>query len=230
MRDRHRFALRGIAAAATLAVASQASAVIVTFNTRAAFDAAVGGGQLSENFSGFAADTEFRTVPVAANGFVIQREGVDTTNFRNLIDVPPLAFTDNNGTANASSYTNAAEGASPGAQVRISFPVAARAFGADFYNTTIGEGLVLEAFSGAASLGSFPIPLVANGGAFFGVAGNAGESITSFQLRSQNLTPGSGGEGYGMDDVAVALIPEPAAGILAAAMGSLLLARRGRRA
>ena len=85
-------------------------------------------------------------------------------------------------------------------------------------------------FSGATSLGSFPIPLVANTGVFFGVAGNAGENITSVLLRSQTLTPGTGGEGYGMDDVAVALVPEPAAATFVAALASLLLARRGRRA
>src|SRR5687768_17610368 len=138
MNVRHRFALRGFAAAAVLGATSSATfAVVNPFATRAAFNAAVGGGQLAENFSGFLVDTEFRTVPVPANGFLIQREGVDTTNFRNLIDVPPLGQVDNNGTANASSYTNAAEGGAPGAQVRITFPIPARGFGADFYNTTI---------------------------------------------------------------------------------------------
>lgn len=230
MNVRHRIALRGAAAVVLGTISSATFAVVNPFSDRTAFNAAVGGGQLSESFSGFVVDTPFRDAPVPANGFVIQREGVDTTNFRNLIDVPPLGQVDNNGTANASSYTNAPEGAAPGAQVRITFPIPARAFGADFYNTTLGEGLVLEAFSGATSLGSFPIPLVANGFTFFGVAGNAGESITSVQLRSQNLTPGSGGEGYGMDDVAVALIPEPAGLVFLGLAGLATAGRRHRRA
>jgi hypothetical protein len=61
------------------------------------------------------------------------------------------------------------------------------------------------------------------------VAGNAGESITSVLLRSATLSVGTGGEGYGMDDGAVALIPEPGTASLMAAFGSLLLARRGGR-
>jgi hypothetical protein len=231
MDHRTRFALRGItAAAAMLAATSPVTlAAVNPFTDRTSFNAAVGGAQVTEDFSSFPVDTPFRTAPVPANGFVLSQEGAQA-NFRNLVDVPPVAQADNNGTANASSYTNFPEGTAPGTQVRISFPVPVRAFGADFYNTTLSEGLVLDVFAGTNSLGSFPIPLVAQGFTFFGVAGNAGENITSVLLRSQSLTPGTGGEGYGMDDVAVALIPEPTAGTLVAALGSILLARRGRRA
>lgn len=226
----HRFTLRGIAAVATLAATPSVTlAVVNSFNDRTSFNAAAGAGQLTENFSGFAADTPFRTAPVPANGFVISQEGTNTTNFRNFIDVPPFLATDNNGTTHASSYTNFPEGGAPGTQVRLTFPVPARAVGADFYNTTLSEGLVLDVFSGTTMIGSFPIPLVANTGVFFGVAGNAGENITSVLLRSQILTPGTGGEGYGMDDVAVALVPEPGAAGAAAALALLLSRCRTRR-
>src|SRR5688500_3603431 len=100
----HRFTLRGIAAAATLAATSSVTlAVVNSFTDRGSFNAAAGTGQLAENFSGFAVDTVFRTAPVAANGFVISQEGTNPTNFRNFIDVPPFLATDNNGTTHASS-------------------------------------------------------------------------------------------------------------------------------
>src|SRR5688500_17888174 len=66
MRDYPHFALRGLAAAATLVVSSSVTpAAVNSFNDRTSFNAAAGAGQLAENFSGFVADTVFRTAPVA---------------------------------------------------------------------------------------------------------------------------------------------------------------------
>lgn len=211
-----------VIAAGSLVAASQAA--ITWYSDRAMWNAAVGASSFSEDFSGFAVDTEFRTVGVAIAGGTIQAEGVDTTNFRNLVDVPPLAFTDNNGTANGSMYVNAAEGTAPGRQVRLTFSATNQAFGFETWGAASGERVTVEAYNGAALIGSFDI---ANNGAgiFTGYQLTGPDVATSVRWRSTNLTVGTGGEGFGMDNLAGVVVPEPAS-IVGLAIGAVLLLRR----
>ena len=70
--------------------------------------AAAGQISFTENFESFAVDTQFRTATVQAHGFTL-RQILLNRNFRNVIDVRPLEFFDNNGTRSASLFTEFGE-------------------------------------------------------------------------------------------------------------------------
>lgn len=211
---------------ATSVVAASQSA-ITWYSDRTLWNAAVGATSFSEDFSSFGVDTEFRTVGVGIAGGTIQAEGVDTTNFRNLVDVPPLGFTDNNGTANASSYVNAAEGTAPGRQIRLTFSAINQAFGFETWGAASGERVTVEAYNGAVLVGSFDITNNGNG-IFTGYHLTGSDVATSVRWRSTNVTVGTGGEGFGMDNLAGVVVPEPAS-VIGLALGALLLLRRRTR-
>jgi hypothetical protein len=223
--------LAGFGAAVALSLATSSSfAAINSFTTRPAFNAAAGTINANEDFSSFVVDTPFRTVTVAANGFTLRQEGFDQL-FRNLIDVNPLTFTDNNGTNHASMYTNFPEATVAATDVRLAFPIKATAFGADFYGIDGApggaEGLAMDVIVNGSVAASFPVPNTGAGQfTFFGVVATAGEQIDSVLLRSSLLNPGSGGEGFGMDDAAVRFVPEPTSLLALAAMSLLILRRR----
>jgi hypothetical protein len=220
----------GCGATVVLSLSAAVShAAITSFAARPAFNAAAGTIDANENFSGFAVDTPYRTVTVAANGFTLRQEGLDQL-FRNQVDVAPLQFTDNNGTSHASNYTNFVEGPGTQTDVRIAFPVKAAAFGADFYGInglpTGAEGVAMDVIVNNAVAATFTLADLPT--QFFGVVATAGEQIDSVLLRSANLVVGTGGEGFGMDDVAVKFVPEPASFGALAALGAVVLRRRTR--
>ncbi len=174
---------------------------IVTYTDRPTWAAAVGAPSFTEDFSSFGVDTEFRTVAVAIAGGTIQRAGVDPTEFRNLVDVPPLGFTDNNGTANASTYTNFPEGGGPGCNVRIAFTQPVSAFGFDTWGASSGEGVDVDIVN---TCGQVLATMACDNvnGSFRGFRATAGERIGSVFFRSRVLTVGTGGEGFGLDNLA----------------------------
>jgi hypothetical protein len=157
-------------------------------------------------------------------------EGSDPTNFRNLVDVPPLAFVDNNGTSNSSTYVNHDDPASgdPGRQVRWVFADVNLAFGFETWGAASGERVTVEVYNGAVMLGSSDITNNGNG-IFLGYELTAGDVATSVRWRSTNLTVGTGGEGFGMDNMAGVAVPEPGTLIGFAVGGALLLLRRAKR-
>src|SRR5678816_4457297 len=105
-----------------LMLVQSASAGLVIFFDQAAWLAAAGQISFTENFETFAVDTQFRTATVQAHGFTL-RQILLNRNFRNVIDVPPLEFFDNNGTRSASLFTEFGEFPSQplGTQVRLAF-------------------------------------------------------------------------------------------------------------
>jgi hypothetical protein len=153
----------------------------------------------------------------------IQQQGTDA--FRNLIEVPPATFSDNNGTAHASMYTNF--GAT---DVHITFAAENTAFGGESWQATGGEGTTLEIYDGAALLGSHA--LGAGDGAFLGYVLNGGDSATYLRYTSINNTAGPGGEGFGYDNLAgrnavTTDVPVPGtAALLALGLGALTSVRR----
>jgi hypothetical protein len=189
-----------VVTALTLGLSSPAKAGIIFFNSRTAWQAAAGNPSFIEDFSGFAADTPFRTSPVALNGMTIQQEGPSLgVPLRNVIDVPPLTFSEGNGTSAAQLITNFPEGADPGTQVRIAFVQPNSAFGFESWQANSAEGAVLEVFDGATLLGS---QVLTNGdGAFLGYVLTGGDTATLIRFGSATLLPGSAAEGFAIDNL-----------------------------
>ncbi|MDX1746669.1 MAG: hypothetical protein R3324_12080, partial [Halobacteriales archaeon] len=189
----------------TLLVPVVASAAIVEYTDRTAWTTAIGGSaDYSEDFSGFASDTPFRPegTTVSVSMGTLGQEGTDE-NFRNFVDVAPFLFTDNNGTSHASCFVNSPEGSNPeGTTVRLAFTEPMSAFGADFNGTLGGELLVIDVVDvdGTTVLGTLGPPPSQN--SFLGFVADAGERAGSVVLRSQNLSPGGAGKGFGMDNLA----------------------------
>jgi len=200
-----------------LSIATAASAAIVQYDNRGIWEGAAGTVDLSEDFEGFNVDTPFSSPLATGVGTLVEEVGVDA--FRNFVDVPPFMFGDNNGTKHASSFVNFIEAspgishepmdedtapASPdlqtfGTTVRITFTNPVSAFGVDLNGVLGGELLAIDVVgAGDVVLGTL---LPANNDTFLGFVADAGESVESVLYRSQNLSPGGGGEGFGMDNI-----------------------------
>jgi len=210
-----------VALSAILVAAATANAVPTTFASRAAWELALGGSPAyTVDFSSFVVDTSFQVAAVDAGPFSLQQAG--PTVFRNVVDVTPFMFADNNGTAHASMYTNAGE-----TTVNLSLDSPLTAWGADFYAAGTGEGLTLALFRPDSTLiGLLDVP----GGAsvFFGFTLDPGDTLGSIVFQSTTAQAGSAGEGFGLDNVSGAAVPEPSTIALVGA-GLLALGRRRRR-
>jgi hypothetical protein len=206
-----------------LMVASAVPAAIVQHDTLASWETAVGGpGNLSEDFESFVVDTDFRAAPVDLSLGTIVQDGFDAA-FRNFIETPPFQFTDNGGTNHASCFVNAFEASPsywppagtvdvdtppdaqmpatflPATNVRVTFTGPVTAWGAQMYGVLGGELLAVDVLGpGDVVLGTL---LPSSNTTFLGFTASAGEVVTGVFLRSQNVNPGSGGEGFGMDDM-----------------------------
>jgi hypothetical protein len=223
----------GLAAVLGLVVgaAGRAEAALIFYADRASWQLAVGSTSFAEDFEAFTADTPFRTSPVALNGMTIRQEGVSQlTSFRNQIDVVPVEFPPPSGTDVASLFTNAPEGTDPGVQVRIAFNAPNTGFGFDSWIGPLAEGAILEVFSGTTLLGSQALGNADN--AFLGYALTGTDTATSVRFRSSTLIPGTGGEGFNIDNLAGTAIPEPSSLItagIACLVGLGAWCRRRRR-
>ena len=169
------------------------SDAFVCYTDLASWTAAAGTPTHVEDFSGFTIDTPFEGAVVALNGstITVSSGGV---GFRNIVDVPPFQFGDNNGTNNCSSFTNWDEPT----EITIAFASPVSAFGCEMY-----DALGLEMAEMVAMAGGSPVGVCApasQGPAFAGFV-NDSATITHVILRSQTYSPGSGGEGFGLDDL-----------------------------
>jgi hypothetical protein len=204
-------------------VASTVPAAIVQYDDLASWEAAIGGsGNLAEDFQGFAVDTDFRAAPVDLSLGTIVQDGYDAA-FRNFIDAPPFTYSDNGGTTHASCFVNAFEASpsywpAPGAgdedtppdmtqpefvlpatNVRVTFTTPVNAWGAQMYGVLGLELLAIDVLGpGDVVLGTL---LPASNNTWLGFAASAGENVTGLLFHSQTVSPGSGGEGFGMDDM-----------------------------
>lgn len=178
----------------------RAESTIVTFTDRTTWEAAIGQPlSFFESFSGFGADTEFRTGAVDVGPFSLEQQGSGA--FRNMIDVAPFQFADNNGTTHASMFTDFGV-----TTVQMTFDSPLTAWGADFYGATTGEGVHLS-FLGLGEGVDLP-GFGTMGTGFFGVITSG--AFTGIDFQSVNDFPGGTGEGFGMDDVAGGnVVPEP---------------------
>ena len=186
------------------------SAQVGVFGDRAAWEAAANGPQVVEDLSGFAVDTEFRSVPRAlAGGMTVSQLGVNLPQYRNFIDVPEFLNDDGNGTEFLSCFVDSKERLNPGIKVKIAFDPPVHAFGFETSYANEVEGVVVEAYSGTQLLGE--ATLTNDPDAFAGfVAGSL--RITSVIFRPRVLFPSSIGEGFGLDNLRVVEAAYPCAG------------------
>jgi hypothetical protein len=206
---------------------------ITSFTSRTNWNTAVSGSStFLEDFESFTADTPFRITPVDVGEFTLLQVGANP-NFRNLIEVPPFQFDDNNGTKHASMFTNF--GATT---VDMTFDTPVFAWGADFFGAdeTTGERLNLDLVLDMGGV-FVTIPVTTNNG-FFGFVTNPAEQIRQLTFVSRTNNPGTGGEGFGLDNVAGAqsqAVPEPTSmlGVLvfaALGTGSVLKRKQQQKA
>jgi hypothetical protein len=211
-----------IAAAWTLLLVSQPSkAGITTYTDRAAWLAALGSPLSdSENFETFASDASFQAGPVNLSGFTLGQVGPG--DFRNLIEVDPFQFNDNNGTAHASMYVDFGV-----TQVELTADAPMRAFGADFSGSGGAELVNVSLFTSGATLPLRDVPEVPNTAEFWGYIATGVD--VSHRLRFAGRTNLGGGEGFGMDNVGLVVVPEPSTAAVSVAIGVALAVRRRRR-
>jgi uncharacterized repeat protein (TIGR01451 family) len=187
-----------------------AQGAIVQYDDRASWLAAVGGTpDVEEDFQGFTVDTSFRAAPVAISMGTIAQVGLDQA-FRNLVDVAPFEYTDNNGTTHASCFVNYPD-SGPGSEtnVEVTFSAPVSAWGADFNGILGGELLAIDVDGTTEAVIATLLPTA--GDTFLGFVATAGEQIDKVIYRSQNQNTGGAGEGFGSDNFA-AIYAAPAAG------------------
>lgn len=185
------------------AVWAQSPGSIRLFNTRSHFEIFTGPPHVFEDFEGFREDVSFREGPVWISGAVslVQVGQTPLTNFRNQIDVPPLEYFDNNGTAHASCWTNFDKGEG-GVEVHIEFTVPVRSWGADFWGAASSERLDIHIIStdgrllGILEAGATPQA----GYEFMGFAVQRSESVSKLVFTSRTRRWGTAGEGFGTDN------------------------------
>jgi len=197
---------------------------LTTYANEGSWTAAVGSVDATEDFSGFAVDTSFRDAPVALNGGMsIVKMGSGGSDSRNFIDVTPFLFPD---PASNHAEIQLQDSASTPAAVRIDFTGANRAFGFKtwYASGALAAGTTVEVYDGATMLGDFD--LTDGAGDFAGYALDGGDTATHVVFRAMregsNLL-----EGFALDDLQVASVPEPAT-LAALALGLASLKRRRR--
>ena len=190
-----------------------AQGAIVQYNDRASWLAAIGGTpDAEEDFQGFTVDTSFRAAPVAIGTGTIAQAGFDQA-FRNLVDVPPFLYTDNNGTNHASCFVNYPD-TGPGSEtnVELAFSQPVSAWGGDFVGVLGGEFLAIDVDGTERAIIATLLPAAMD--TFVGFVADAGEQIDLVIFRSQNQTTGGGGEGFGADNFGVVwAISQPGADV-----------------
>lgn len=210
-----------IGAACALLLTSQTSkAAITTYTDRATWLAALGSPlSHSENFETFVSDTAFRAGPIDLSGFTLGQVGAG--GFRNMVDVAPFEYDDNNGTKHAAMFVDSGI-----IQVELRTVAPMRAFGADFTGTAGNEFVDVWLISSNALIPLRDIPETPNASLFWGYIATGID--LSDRLRFSARMSFEAGEGFGMDNVGLVIVPEPSTVALSVAVG-LVLAHCARR-
>lgn len=168
------------------------AAVLTVYNTRAGWEAAVGGSYAQQNFNTFAVNSSYQSAPVDVGDFTVSLTG--TTFGNNWHNVGPDQ-TGNN--VNGTPQLNVATGDVGGTTLAFEFPIFA--FGANWQG--VSDGRTTSFNIGGTILN---IPNI-NGG-FFGFT-----SDVAFSDLLLFLSAGAA-DGFGLDDVVysrAAAVPEP---------------------
>lgn len=205
-------------------------AAVTSFTDRAAFLAAAGAPNLSEDFNGFTDDLVFAGTSTAAPAGFSLTSNADAGGSRPVIDAGPFQVAGllNNGTPYVYGFTEGDR--STPITLGLIPDAAATALGADVTVFAGGTGpdetLFMAAYDLAGSLvASIAIDEVQSP-RFFGFVATDGD-----QLGEIRLVPGVNGDpnfgtAFGFDDVVGVVVPEPATAALALGTLALLAGRR----
>jgi hypothetical protein len=202
---------------AVAACVTGSSAQLTVYTDRATWEAAVGGGVITENFNG-------QTPGVIADGATLDtgllqifRDG-SPNGADGLLEIEPGS---NFGNLDGTTFLSGETGVTPHERVDISFNgQSVFAFGGDWFSPFSGDGIGLEVGSEYIALDSIAgfdqgfVGFVSNGGAFstISIVGDPGD-ITFQEL-------------WSVDNVSYA-VPSPAtAALIVGAMGMVTLRRK----
>lgn len=148
----------------------------------------------TEDLEGFTADVDFSTTSISLNGFTITHSG--TSPFRNLVEVPPFQFTDNNGTNHLSLHVDA----NAGEEIIITFDQPICGFYSEYTAAATG-GVLMEVYNdNMGMIGSFTHN---QNSINRGITTPINMPITSIVMSS-----GGTGEGFSLDDIQIACCDE----------------------
>jgi hypothetical protein len=223
--------LNSAAMIAACVVAPPVEGAIVQYTSRPLWQADSGPISASENFNSFTFDKQFTVPsgPLFLNGFSLVDVG--PTSSGNLIDVLPWTndSLDVNGTPFASCRADFGK-----YYVKLQFTSPTRAFGADFTNQTLATGhpnaeaLNFDIYSSNDTLLGTIVPIKAVN-VFYGFIATGGEEASYMIFRSTEEGGSIIRSAWGMDNVAIAFVPEPSSALLAVSIFALLATRRSRR-
>ncbi|MCP3916220.1 MAG: hypothetical protein GY711_11745 [bacterium] len=167
------------------------------FSNRAAFIASCGPITDSTDFEEFGSDTTFANPLGLELGANMNLRAVNSIGFREFVDVPPFDFTDSNGTAHASCYTNS----DSETEILITFGGQfVTGFGCDL-SAALGQETV-ELYIEASGQPLFVCAVATDNVDQFVGYGN-GVAFDAVRLRSSTLIPGTTGEGFSADNFVV---------------------------
>ncbi len=199
-----------LAALCGFAVTNASATVLTFYNNRAAWEAAVGGSFVEQNFNSFTSGVSYEAAPVDVGDFTVSVSG-STFGFI-WHNIGPVS---NLNDVNGSPQINAAVGAIGGTSLSFDYPI--YAFGADWQGISDSR---TTSFNVNETLLAIPN---LNGG-FFGFT-----SDTAFSSALLFLSSGEP-DGFGIDNAVYspesAAVPEPTT---LALLGAGLVALRARR-
>ncbi len=194
---------------------------IITFTDRVSWNAAVGAPDFVEDFNSYSSDVSFVDAPFDVGPFTLSHIGPvndEVSLSRNRIDAASFSSGQSvDGTTRLDLIVNRF---SQGVKVCVSFDTPIYAFGFDFDSINLPDFSV-ELVSGAGTTSLSPT----SASGFFGFVTSPAEKITEIRFS------GSANDGFVVDNVAGAFIPEPSTFLLCLPICgvSLMRYRRLRR-
>lgn len=151
---------------------------------------------------------------------------VGSSTFRNLIDVPPLDFTDGNGSKDLSLFVNG-----DGVDSLILDPTLDLLALGFFSSSAAGSEGVIASFVDNTGTVVSSVALTNSVDSFLGIIMSGGMSLSHVNFNAASVISGGTGEGFRIDNVSGVVVPEPTSGIIwgLALVGVVAYRRRQRR-
>jgi len=200
-------------------------AVVTTYNSRAAWNAAIGGSpSFLVDLNDFTQATSFESAPLDLGPFSIFKKGTVYGTNANRVNVPPEGGVDSSPHIRIFVDSDAVDSFGVKDEVELTFDNPIWGWASDFRSFSGGELLVIETPGGL----SIPVPDTPpdprqSTTIFFGFT--TSEPISSFSFKPMFQINGQG-ENDVLDNVAGATVPEPAALAIISAGLSILALRR----